>query len=57
MRFWKMAKLPKLSTVKDTVQRVKGYAWKLYNDGKLTAAEFTAIDKQLSKVIKAIHKK
>ena len=52
-----MAKLPKLSTVKDTVQRVKGYAWKLYQDGKLSAADFTAIDKTLNKIITAIHKK
>lgn len=51
-----MPKLPKKTTMKDTIKRVLGYAQKLYMNDKLTLKDFTDVDKVLSKLQKAIDK-
>jgi len=51
-----MPKLPKKSTMKDTIKRVLGYSQKLYMNDKLSLKEFTDVDKALSKLVKAVEK-
>lgn len=51
-----MPKLPKKSTMKETVNRVKSYSNKLLNAGKLNPKEFVDILKHLDKVLRAIEK-
>ena len=51
-----MAKLPKKSTMKETIERCKGYAYKLWKADKITVANFTKITKELDFLKKAIDK-
>lgn len=45
-----MAKLPKKSTMKETIVRVRGYAAKLQIANKITAKQYIALDNQLRKL-------
>ncbi|MHA1330404.1 MAG: hypothetical protein ACTSR2_04925 [Candidatus Hodarchaeales archaeon] len=51
-----MAKLPKKSTMIETSKRVKGYAYKMYTNGRLSIKEFTDLSKSLDKLIDRIKK-
>lgn len=51
-----MAKLPKKSTMKETIARVRGYAAKLHFADKLTAKSYMTIDNQLRKLEQVIDK-
>ena len=51
-----MAKLPKKSTMKDTIARVQGYASKLFQADKITSKDYTSVVTTLNKLKKAIDK-
>ena len=51
-----MAKLPKKSTMIDTIDRVMGYAYKLFNKGIITSKQFYSLGDELGKLKKAIDK-
>jgi len=51
-----MAKLPKKSTMKDTIDRVKGYANKLMQADKITVKTYTDVVVKLNNLKKAIDK-
>ena len=51
-----MPKLPKKATMRDTINRVKGYTQKMQLEGKLTAKKYLAICKALDDLITEVEK-
>ena len=51
-----MPKLPKKSTMKETINRVMGYANKLYQKGTITMKQYTTTVENLKKLLADIEK-
>lgn len=51
-----MPKLPKKSTMKETINRVRGYSWKLFENQKITSKVHIEVTNVLNKLQAAIDK-